>query len=222
MGPSTSPPAPLLKERRRSARSFCLVFHHPIFLNHRHHTEGSPDFAENGQPLLGWRGYRWWVYPRAYDARARYQHLREARGANMNPAMNAQPHLGGAGLGVTKGFGGFDGCSDLNSFTAKTPGVYVYLFPRLILLTFFKQKKIDTARSPHNITCTNKPIGASPFVAVAANNVELGADIESPPVVLLQRIRCSCRESTTCCPIRTHSQLVYLARQCSIRGGPRS
>ena len=25
---------------------------------------------------------------------------------NMNPAMNAQPHLGGAGLGVTKGLGG--------------------------------------------------------------------------------------------------------------------
>jgi len=46
----------------------------------------------------------------------------------MNPAMDPQPHLGGAGLGVTKGLGGFDECSDLNPFTMKTPGVYVYLF----------------------------------------------------------------------------------------------
>ena len=34
------------------------------------------------------------------------------------------------------------------------------------------------------------PIGASPFVALAANNIELAADIKSPAVVLLQRIRC--------------------------------
>jgi hypothetical protein len=47
---------------------------------------------------------------------------------NMNPAMNAQPHLGGAGLGATKGLGGFDGFSDLNPFTMKTLDAYVYFF----------------------------------------------------------------------------------------------
>ena len=47
---------------------------------------------------------------------------------NMNPAMNAQPHLGGAGLGATKGLGGFDGFSDLNPFTMKTLDAYVFFF----------------------------------------------------------------------------------------------
>jgi len=51
---------------------------------------------------------------------------------NMNPAMNAQPHLGGAGLGATKGLGGFDGFSDLNPFTMKTLDAYV-----LFLVPFF-------------------------------------------------------------------------------------
>ena len=49
----------------------------------------------------------------------------------MNSAMNAQPHLSGAGLGVTRGLGGFNGCSGLNPFTIKTPGMYVYLLPLL-------------------------------------------------------------------------------------------
>ncbi|KIM36670.1 hypothetical protein M413DRAFT_20462 [Hebeloma cylindrosporum] len=43
---------------------------------------------------------------------------------NMNPNMNAQPHLGGVGLGGTKGLGGFDGFSDLNPFTMKTLDAY--------------------------------------------------------------------------------------------------
>jgi len=48
---------------------------------------------------------------------------------NMNPALNAQPSLGGgAGLGTTKGLSGFDGFADLNPFTMKTLDAYVDVF----------------------------------------------------------------------------------------------
>ena len=80
---------------------------------------------------------------------------------NMNPAMNAQPHSGGAGLGVMKGLGGsMDARISIHSLRRHL--VCMSIFSRfcveLILLTFFLNKKeTDTARSLHNSTCTSKP-----------------------------------------------------------------
>ena len=71
-------------ERRRSTRRVCLSLHLRLHLrtaSHCQHTERPPHLTENGQPLLGWRGYRWWVHTRAYDACAGYQHLCEEGGA---------------------------------------------------------------------------------------------------------------------------------------------
>ncbi|KAF8156635.1 hypothetical protein B0H34DRAFT_469226 [Crassisporium funariophilum] len=76
---------------------------------------------------------------------------------NMNPALNAQVGLGGAGAGIgpAKGLGGFDGFADLNPFTMKTLDAYrMHLWGKMAA-----QQQMNQHSQTHHIYHPSPPGG---------------------------------------------------------------